>query len=56
MRRLIEDSAGGEPYRDDPEASAADNTSRDAAPRVQPSSLLEGHNEWRDESGQERSA
>jgi hypothetical protein len=56
MRRLIEDSAGGEPYSDNPEEYAASNTAQDAGPRVQPSALIDDHNEWRDEEGNDRRA
>jgi hypothetical protein len=54
VRRLIEDSAGGEPYRDNPEESSTRNTAQNTAPRVQPSALIEDHNEWRNEEGQVR--
>jgi hypothetical protein len=53
MRRLIEESASAEPYRDNPEEPADVNRIESAAPRVQPSALLEAQNEWRDEEGQE---
>ncbi|CAG8958870.1 hypothetical protein HYFRA_00011823 [Hymenoscyphus fraxineus] len=49
-RRLLEDNAAGEPYRDNPEEVGSPSVTGNVDPgaRVQPSALG-GHNEWRDE-------
>jgi len=52
MRGLIEQSAGGNEYHDEPNGQTrnqAIDSAQSQAPRVQPSSLIENGNEWRDE-------
>lgn len=56
MRRLIEGGADREPYRDDPEASAAENGRETAISRVQPSALGGTPNEWADATQDTRDA
>jgi len=51
VRRLIEEGDGGEAYRDEPSgeptSSAPEPPNDNHGPRVQPSTLTEGGNEWR---------